>query len=93
MARRRDGGSLVAADAEAALAGNFDQVRSGAGRGGNGHAAGAKGHAPHRPVDARALVLATGPEILPILVNASVVFAGMTLCFCCSDEKRDVCHK
>lgn len=93
VAWRHNGGSLVAADAEAALAGNLHQVWSRAGRGGHGYAAGAEGHAPYRPVYARALVLATSWEILPVLVNASVVFAGTTLCFCCSDEKREVCHK
>lgn len=69
-----DGGSLVAVDAEAALAWHLDQLRNRTGRGCQGQMAGAKGHAAHRSIDAGALVLATSTEILTILINPSIVF-------------------
>lgn len=79
--RGHDGGSLMAVDAEAALAWHLDQLRGGARRGCEGHMAGAKGHTPDRSVDAGALVFATGAEILAVLVNPPVVFAGATFSF------------
>lgn len=78
--RGDDGGSLVAVDAEAALAWHLDQLRGGTGRGSQGHMAWAKGHAAHRSIDAGALVLATSPEILTVLINPPVVFTGAALC-------------
>lgn len=83
--RGHDGGSLVAVDGEAALAWYFDQLWRGTGRGRQGHMAGAEGHAAHRSVDAGALVFATSAEILAVLINAAVVFAGAALCLCPAD--------
>lgn len=80
--RGHDRGSLVAVDGEAALAGHLDQLWCGAGRGRQGHVAGAEGHAAHRSVDAGALVLATGAEVLAVLIDPTVVFAGAALCLC-----------
>lgn len=68
----------MAVDAEAALARHLDQLRGGARRGSEGHMAGAKGHTPYRSIDAGALVLAAGAEVLAVLVNPAVVFAGAT---------------
>lgn len=79
MYRGHDSGSLMAVDAEAALARDFDQLWRRTGGGCQGHVAGAKGHAPHCSVDAGALVLAAGTEILPILINPAVVFTGAAL--------------
>lgn len=75
-----DGGSLVAVDAEAALAWHLDQLRGRTGRRRQGHVAGAQGHAAHRSIDTGALVLATGTEILTVLINPPVVFARAALC-------------
>lgn len=86
--RGHHGGPLVAVDAEAALARHFDQLRRRTGRGRQRHVAGTERHAPHRPVDAGALVLATGTEILPVLVNAAVVLAGTSLRLCPADAVR-----
>lgn len=69
----------MAVDTEAALPRHLDQARGRAGGRCQGHVAGAQGHAAHRPVNARTLVLAASPEILPVLVDPSVVFAGATL--------------
>lgn len=74
--------SLVAVDAEAALARHLDESRGRTGRGRQGHVAGAKGHTAHCSIYADALVLATSLEILPILINPSIVFTGATLCLC-----------
>lgn len=73
------GAAPVAVDAEAALARHLDQLRSRAGGRRQGHVAGAEGHAAHRPVDAGALVLAAGAEILAVLINPPVVFARPAL--------------
>ena len=82
VCRGHDGGSLVAVDAEAALAWYLDQLRGRTGGGRQGHVAGAKGHTAHRSVDAGALVFATGAEVLAVLVNPPVVFAGAALGLC-----------
>lgn len=74
-----DGGPLVAVDAEAALAWHLDQLWRRTGRGRQGHVAGAKGNAAHCPVDAGALVFATGAEVLAILVDPPVIFARASL--------------
>lgn len=79
------GSSLVAVDAEAALAWHLDQLRGRAGRGRQGDVAGAEGNAAHRSIDAGALVFATSTEILTILINPSVVFAGTAFCLCPAD--------
>lgn len=76
------GGTLVAVDAEAALAWHLDQLWSRTGRGCQGHMTGAKGHAAHRSVDAGTLVLATSAEILAVLINPPAVFARAALCLC-----------
>lgn len=80
-------GSLVAVDAEAALAGHFDELWGWTGRGSQGHMAGTKGHTPNSSVDAGTLVLAASSEILAVLINSAVVLTGATICLCCNDEK------
>lgn len=77
---RHDGGSFVAVDAEAALAWHLDQLWGRTGGGSQGQMAGAKGHAAYCSIDAGALVFATSTEILAILINPPVVFAGAALC-------------
>lgn len=77
---RVNGASPVAVDAEAALPRDLDQLGGGAGRGRQRHVAGAKGRAADGPVDAGALVLAAGLEVLAVLVNAAAVFTGAALC-------------
>lgn len=83
--RGHDCGSLVAVDAEAALAGHLDQLRGRAGRRRQGHVAGAKRHAPYRSIDASALVLATSSEVLAVLINPTTVFTGAALGLCPAD--------
>lgn len=85
-----DGGPLVAVDAEAALAWHLDQLRGGTGRGGQRKVAGAKGHTANCSVDAGALVLTTGAEILTILINPPVVFAGAALCLSWGGRQQDI---
>lgn len=86
--RRHHGRPLVAVDAQAALARHLDQVWRRTGWGRQGDMAGAKGHAAHRPVDAGALVLATGAEILTVLINPPVVLARAAFCLCPADAMR-----
>lgn len=80
-----DGSSSVAVDGVTALAWDLDHLRGRTGRGCDWHMAGTKGHTAHSSVDAGALVLATSTEILPILINPSVVFTRSSLCFCSAD--------
>lgn len=77
-----NGGSLVAVDAKAALAGHLDQLWSRTENGRQGQMAGAKGHTTHCAIDAGALVLATSTEILSILINPPIVFTRAALCVC-----------
>lgn len=77
-----DGASFVTVDAEAALAWHLDQLRGRTGGGRQGHMAGAEGDASHCSIDAGALVLAASAEILAVLIDPPVVFAGAALCLC-----------
>lgn len=70
---------LVAHERLAALSRDLDEARVGAGCRGQGQLAGAQRHAAHRPVDAGALVLAVGLEVLPVLEDPAVVLAGAAL--------------
>lgn len=79
-------GLAVAVHTEAALARDVDQSRCGTGRRRQGDVCGAAGHAAHRPVHTRALVLAARLEVLSVLIHPAVILTRATFQFSPADS-------
>lgn len=82
---RYHSGTLMTVQTQTALSRDFDQLRGGAGGGGQGDMAGTERDTAHRPVDTGALVFAPGSKILPVLVHVPIVLTGAALCLCPAD--------